>query len=186
MDDLRKRVGFFKTAVGDPGVAAIATSSRFVIRNVLRRVPEGATTIIEYGPGEGVLTRPLLSRLPADGTLIAIESNHDFAESLRRINDPRLRVLEGKVEDILHDKALLGIETADFVASSIPFSFLSPDERAGIASETARILVPGGRFVVFHQYSPLMQPVLKQGFGKVTVDFEFRNVFPCFIIEGVK
>ncbi len=184
MNYINSQFNFLKTAISDPKVAAISRSSKYVVRSVLSYLRRPIRTIVEFGPGDGVMTRALLRRLPADGKLIAIESNPDFIKSLSRINDPRLSIIHGRVQDIVPnmDKYLSG--KVDAVLSSVPFSQFSAEDRNKITSNAYNLLSREGIFIVFHQYTPLMLRALKKRFNKVNVSFELRNIFPCFIISG--
>src|SRR3954454_21112989 len=58
-------------------------SSKYLISRVLDRVDWARThTAVEYGPGVGTFTRPILNRLSPKASLLAIELNADFTELL--------------------------------------------------------------------------------------------------------
>ncbi len=185
MEGIRKRIDFLKTAIRDPQVGGITMSSRYVIEHVVKRLPKKLDTVIECGPGEGVLTKRLLKHLSFSGKLITIEPNRSFVERLRTINDRRLEVVKGTVQSVLPDLAgRLG--AVDLVIASIPFSFLARDERLKIVGEVYDILKPGGTFIIFNQYRQVMHAPVKKIFDKVSVSFEVRNILPCFIIDAQK
>lgn len=179
-------ITFLKTAIKDRQVAAIASSSKFVIQKVIKKLPKNTKTIIEYGPGNGALTKKLLKVLPKDGKLLVIESNQQFANNLKKLKDPRLIVIHSRVEATLETLSDLGFNQVDAVVSSIPFSFLQPEVRQTIVAHTYKILAPGGRFIVFHQYKRLIIPTLYAFFEDVHTSFEILNVFPCFIFNAQK
>src|SRR3989344_6403005 len=177
--NLRKRAKFFKNAILDRNVGAVSKSSKYVINNVLKRLKQPLQIVIEFGPGDGPMTKALLKRLSPDGKLLVIESNVKFVEELRKIDDERLHIVEGNVQDII-SKDIYGFEKVDLVVSSIPFSFLKPSERINIVKITNKLLISGGSFIIFHQYSRLMAKTLRQVFGSVSVILEPRNFPPCF------
>lgn len=185
MDTLVARFNFLKNMMEDPHVAALTMSSKYVVGNVLERLPGSLHTVLEYGPGNGVMTKALLSRLPPEGKLIAIESNKRFIKTLEDIGDERLTIHEGKVEHVISQK-IPDIKGINAVVSSIPFSHLKPADRLRVVSATESILTPGGDFIIFHQYSRLMLEPLQRYFRSVSVSFEPRNVFPCFILHAKK
>src|ERR1700687_2891454 len=78
-------------------VGSIIPSSRQCISRMLRPVDWAATQVfVEYGPGVGTFTRPVLDQLAPDAKLIAIDTNPDFVAYLRReIADPRLHCVVG-------------------------------------------------------------------------------------------
>ncbi len=72
--------GFLKHPVM---VGSIIPSSRILIDRMLRPVDWGNTRLfVEYGPGVGTFTRPILERLAPDARLIAIDTNSDFIDFL--------------------------------------------------------------------------------------------------------
>ena len=66
-------------------VGSVIPSSNRLIRKMLAPIDwANAKVVVEYGPGVGTFTRPILERLPADGTLITIDTNAEFTDYLRR------------------------------------------------------------------------------------------------------
>lgn len=186
MDRVRERIKFIKTFKSDKNVGAIVASSRFVVRAVMRHMPHRARTIIECGPGGGVMTRMLLKRLYSGGTLLAIESNKQFVDLLNRMRDSRFRVAHGRAQDMLRHAKQESIVCADVILASIPFSFLTPWERIQFIRDAHTLLVPRGTLIIFHQYSPLMYRNVKKMFGDANLSLEARNLPPCFIIVARK
>ncbi len=63
-----------------------------IVDRILRAInPQAGDAVVEIGPGQGALTRPLLERLQA---LHVIEIDRDLAAELRAWNEPRLHILE--------------------------------------------------------------------------------------------
>ena len=63
-----KSVQFLKNAILGENIGAVARSSKYVVKKVLSFLNQTQiSNIIEYGPGDGVLTRELLKILPANG-----------------------------------------------------------------------------------------------------------------------
>src|SRR3954464_3116889 len=81
--------GFLKNPVM---VGSVIPSSRVLIDRMLGPVDWANTKLfVEYGPGVGTFTRPVLDRLASDATLVTIDTNPDFTRYLREsIDDPRL------------------------------------------------------------------------------------------------
>src|SRR5215213_8761923 len=100
--------GFFKNPVM---VGSVIPSSRVVIEKMLRPVDwENTRLFVEYGPGVGTFTRPVLDLLGPDAKLVTIDTNPDFTKYLTKsIEDPRLIAVTGSaadVESILADHGL--------------------------------------------------------------------------------
>ena len=91
-------VKFFIEFLKDPQIGALTPSSKYFVRDVIKRMPlENAETVVEYGAGEGVVTRGMLKKMPADSKLIAIDTNSELVKNLKKINDSRLEIYHGKV-----------------------------------------------------------------------------------------
>lgn len=176
---------FLQVALRDlKGVGALTPSSKYTIQKALSQTPSDLNYVLEYGPGDGVITRELLKRLSPDGRLLALETNGEFVEKLNGIPDARLLVVEGKAQEAHRHAKQQNIPAFDLVISGIPFTYFSPDERAELVSRTSELLRPGGVFLVY-QYSPLMLPYLKREFDVKTV-YEPRNFLPYFIMRAEK
>jgi len=180
-----KAIDFIKVALKDYKVGAVAKSSKYTVRAILKQVRPGYKLVVEYGAGDGVITKELLSRLPHDAKVVAVELNKDFVALLNNIKDDRLAVKDEDVLRVSENFSTAGAKDADTVISGIPFSFFSPTTRETIVRNTHKNLRPGGVFIVY-QYSPLMLPVLKKYFKRVTMTLEPRNVFPYFIMVAEK
>jgi len=176
--------GFLKHPVM---VGSIIPSSRVLIEKMLRPVDwENTKLFVEYGPGVGTFTRPILERLAPDATLVTIDTNPDFTRYLKeRIEDPRLVAVTGsaaEVEKILADRNL---GQADYVLSGLPFSTLPPGVGDDIAEATANVIRPGGAFLVY-QFSPKVRDFIKPHFGPIKRGFEWVNVPPATLFWAYK
>src|SRR5919107_842030 len=91
--------GFLKNPVM---VGSIIPSSRVLIDKMLRPVDwESTRLFVEYGPGVGTFTRPILDQLGPDARLVTIDTNPDFTKFLREsIDDPRLVPVTGSASDV--------------------------------------------------------------------------------------
>jgi phospholipid N-methyltransferase len=161
-------------------IGSFIPSSRYLVERLLGDVNWiRKKIVVEYGPGVGTITRELLARMPADGTLIAIEMNRDFAEYLRAtIQDERFQVVQGSAADVRHILSTRGIGTADCVVSGIPCSTLPEPVRERVLNETREVLADGGEFLVY-QFTRSVLPHLKQVFGVVRTEFEPLNILPA-------
>ena len=169
--------GFLKHPVM---VGSIIPSSRILIERMLKPVDwESTKLVVEYGPGVGTFTRPILEKMSADARLIAIDTNPDFIKFLRKsIDDPRLIAVTGSAADVKQIIGEHGFEAADYVLSGIPFSTLPPGLGDDIAEATAEVLRPGGAFLVY-QFSPKVLDFIKPHFDRIERGFEWINVPPA-------
>ena len=169
--------GFIKNPVM---VGSIIPSSRVLIDKMLDPVDWANTRLfVEYGPGVGTFTRPVLDRLAPDATLLTIDTNADFTHYLKeRIDDPRLVAVTGSAADVEKILADRGLGSADYVLSGLPFSTLPPGVGEAIAKATAKVIRPGGAFLVY-QFSPKVLDFIKPHFDRIDRGFEWINVPPA-------
>jgi phospholipid N-methyltransferase len=176
---------FAKTFVKHPIMLGSAIpSSRYLTEKLMNQVDwRQARIVVEYGPGVGTLTWPMLRRMRSDARLIAIERNREFAEYLRGANrDPRFQVVHGSAEDVGQVLAAQGFTCADCIISGIPYSTMPLELRQKILRESCKALCPEGSFLVY-QFTSAVLPHLREVFGRVRQDFELRNILPARIFH---
>ena len=168
-------------------VGSIIPSSRILIERMLDPVDwENTKLFVEYGPGVGTFTRPILEKMGEDSRLVAIDTNPDFIKFLgKSIDDPRLVPVVGSAADVRDIIADQGFETADYVLSGLPFSTLPPGIGEDIAGATAAVIRPGGAFLVY-QFSPKVLDFIKPHFGRIDRGFEWINVPPATLFWAYK
>lgn len=167
-----------KSFIKDYKVAAFASSSKFLVKDVLREINSPLHYVVEHGAGDGVMSKELLKGLDANGKLVLVEQNKEFLQILRKINDPRVLVVEGYAQNYKYEAK------PDLIISSIPFSFLNKKDREKVVTEAVKNLDKGGKFIIFHQYNLLMRSLVKNNFRRLKIKFVVRNLFPCFVIIG--
>ena len=169
--------GFIKHPVM---VGSIIPSSDKLIAKMLAPVDWEATRLfVEYGPGVGTFTRPILELLGPDARLIAIDTNADFIDYLRSdIDDPRLIAVTGSAADVEKIVAAHGFDHADYVLSGLPFSTLPPGVGEAIGAATGRVIRDGGAFLVY-QFSPKVREFIAPFFERIERGFEWINVPPA-------
>ncbi len=181
---IEQSITYIKNLIKDPRVASVSPTSAHAIEKMLRGVDfSQIDTMVEYGPGDGVITRELLQRLKPDARLFAIEVNEPFAKVLARTKDDRLTVIHGTAEDVHQMIAAHGIEEVDMVLSGIPFSLIKYRTRVKIISETRAILKPDGLFLVY-QASIQVNGILKKFFKEVDVQYAWKNIPPLVIFKA--
>jgi phospholipid N-methyltransferase len=177
-DGLRFLLGFLRRPMS---VASVVPSSRWLTRRVAQAaVREGTRTVVELGPGTGVVTRGLLDVLPRDGRLLALELESDFAERLAAEPDRRLLVHEGNALDLRTVVGEHRLPRVDAIVSGIPFSTLGPARGEQVLRAAWNVLAPGGRFVAY-QFRPHVDRYATPLFGPPDVEFEPRNVPPMSV-----
>lgn len=169
--------GFVKNPVM---VGAVASSSQRLVKHMLSRVDWGNCKLfVEYGPGVGTFSRPILERLAPDGKLIVIDTNPDFIAYLQAtIQDSRFSAVLGSAADVKKIVADHGFEHADFIASGLPFSTLPAGVGDQIARATQEVLRPGGAFLVY-QYNPKVRNFLAPHWSHIDHAVEWWNLPPA-------
>ena len=169
--------GFLKNPVM---VGSVIPSSKVLIDRMLEPVRWNEVKLfVEYGPGVGTFTRPILDRLAPDARLIAIDTNEDFIKFLAKdIDDPRLIAVHGSAADVEQIVADHGFADADYVLSGLPFSTLPPGVGQAIGAATSRVIRAGGAFLVY-QFSPKVRDFIAPHFERIDRGFEWINVPPA-------
>ncbi|HEX5239237.1 MAG TPA: methyltransferase [Sphingomicrobium sp.] len=176
--------GFLKNPVM---VGSVIPSSRVLIDKMLGPVDWANTKLfVEYGPGVGTFTRPILDQLAPDATLVTIDTNPDFTRYLRdSIDDPRLVAVNGSAADVEKILADRNLGSPDYVLSGLPFSTLPPGLGDAIAEATANVIRPGGAFLVY-QFSPKVRNFIQPHFAPIKRGFEWINVPPAVLFWAYK
>ncbi len=176
--------GFLKNPVM---VGSIIPSSRVLIEKMLAPVDWANTKLfVEYGPGVGTFTRPILEKMAPDAKLVTIDLNPDFTGYLKdSIDDERLIPVTGSAADVEKILADHGFGSADYVLSGLPFSTLPPGVGNDIAEATANVIRPGGAFLVY-QFSPKVRDFIQPHFAPIKRGFEWVNVPPAVLFWAYK
>lgn len=166
-------------------VGAVFQSSRYTIEAMLEPVDWSRCKLfVEYGPGVGTFTRPILERLPRDGELLVIDTNPLFTDYLRRnIRDSRFHAVLGSAADVESIIAMIGHEGADYVLAGLPFSTLPDGVGDQIVSATARVVRPGGAFMTYN-YSSAARDFTARFFPRVESGLVKANLPPCRLAWG--
>jgi phospholipid N-methyltransferase len=169
--------GFLKNPVM---VGSVIPSSKVLIDRMLAPVRwDEVKLFVEYGPGVGTFTRPILKRLPEDAKLIAIDTNADFIDYLKKdIDDERLIAVTGSAADVQKIIEANGFEQADYILSGLPFSTLPPGVGEAIGEATAKAIRAGGAFLIY-QFSPKVRDFIAPHFERIDRGFEWINVPPA-------
>ncbi|MGJ7905556.1 class I SAM-dependent methyltransferase [Actinopolyspora sp. H202] len=177
---------FFTAAIRHPGTVGAATpTSNAVADSVGRVVPEhGEPVVVELGPGTGSLSVEIRKRLPAAGRHVGIELDERMVRHLRgRI--PEMETVHGDARELRSTLPGLGIDSADVIVTSIPWSLLDVNEQYEVLRQCRRSLAPGGVFTAM-TYLPMRHSAggrrfrarLEAGFGEVLTHTTWRSVPP--------
>lgn len=180
---------FVSTALRRPGtVGAVAPSSAGLAELLAAVVPSGtARTVVELGPGTGVVSDAIQRRVPAGARHVAIEVDGQLADHLRATR-PRMEVVEGDAADLGKLLAGVGVTEADAVVSGLPWALFPDDRQRRILTQVAGSLADGAAFTTFGYLHarPMatarrFRKLLKETFDEVIISTAvWRNVPPAW------
>ncbi|MCR4818749.1 MAG: methyltransferase domain-containing protein [Fretibacterium sp.] len=176
---------FLRRFFGAPRqVGSVAPSSRFLTRAMLDRVDwVNARSVAELGAGTGVFTREIVKRAHPDAKILVFEVDPALQALIRAEHPthPGLR-LYGDAQELTAIMKDEGIETLDFVISSLPFTVLPQEVSENILNAVQNALKPDGRFVAY-QYSSIMKSRLAARFSDIRTKFVPLNIPPAFVYD---
>jgi phospholipid N-methyltransferase len=178
-----KKITFFKEAVKSMKTSgSFVPSSKFLVRRILKNIDfEKSTVIVEYGPGNGAITKEILKRLNPNAILLSFEINDVFYDNLKKSDNKQLVALKVSAEDVQKEVEKLGFKKVDTIISSLPLSILPKELAKDIIKKSHKILKDKGQFVQF-QYSVNFLKQFKVIFkNKVELEFEPLNFPPAFV-----
>jgi phospholipid N-methyltransferase len=147
--------------------------------------PEKDKYVVEFGAGDGVITKYILEKLPPDGLLFSFEINDALYEQMKEIKDSRLVPIYDSAENLGIHLSNAGIDQVDSVISSIPFVVLPTELTISILEEAKKYLKPGSLFVQFN-YSKILKGVYKSVFHNYTSKYVLMNTPPAFVFKCIK
>jgi phospholipid N-methyltransferase len=167
-------------------VGTIARTSTFAAKQMIRQVDFAHTNcIVEFGAGDGVITKCILEKMKPDALLLSFEVNPSFCEILNQINDPRLVVINDSAEKVADYLRQNGHQQADHIISAIPFAAIPPEVGQVIVDQARNVLRKGGLYVQIH-YSLVRRKLYEKVFGNVDWEITPINIPPAFILTSVK
>ena len=184
--DLLKFLTQFRRA--PRSVGAIVPSSDALAQAMIATIDFAtARTIVEFGPGTGVMTAAIQNRLSPETKYVGIEINETFHRTLT-IRFPNLQFFNRGAQDVTDILAALDIESCDAIVCGLPWASLPIELQNRILAGMLQVLRPGGVFVTFAYLQGLVLPAagalrrrLKAEFSRVeTTKIVWGNVPPAF------
>jgi phospholipid N-methyltransferase len=186
---------FFKRFLANPGlIGALCPSSTALCREMIAEINiECAETVIELGPGTGVITDEILARLNPRTKFIAIELDEKMYENLRK-NRPHVHVVNDSAENLPEIMKNAGVKHLNAVVSGLPWAAFPERLQLAILGGITESLNPGGYFTTFAYLQGLMLPagqrfrkLLKKSFREVNVSrVIWHNVPPAIVYRCKK
>lgn len=163
-------------------VGAISPSSSFLTNKMLENIAFDTTKVlVEIGPGTGVFTKKVLSKMHADSIFLVFELNTDFFQELQTsIVDKRVVFINDSAEKLQEYLDRLNISKVDVIISSLPLSNFYQRLTLKLLHIFRTCLSDTGKFIQF-QYSLKQRKELKHVFSKVEITFTLWNIPPAFV-----
>ena len=170
-------------------MGSVTPSSKYLAHAMVGALPPipNGQYIIELGAGTGVFTRQLLADRPSNPT-IAIELDHDLAESLRA-NYPNAIIVEGDASKLTDILARLNIrrEQIGGILGAIPFISLPTPIGDSIFSAMADTLDAGKPYVQVTYFSPAWRKFSAwKYFDRRSIKRVWRNIPPAEVMEFIR
>ena len=177
------KIDFFREGIRNlRTVGTVTRSSKFLCNKIVSLSSvEQSRYVIELGAGDGVMTRHILKRMAPDAKLISFEINSKFCDLIRKINDPRLIVVEDSAEHLESYLEKHDFGSVDTVFSALPFVVLPDNLAQQIVQTCHKKMRPAGQFLQIH-YSLLERNLYKEIFGNLAIKFQLLNIPPAFIL----
>ena len=176
-----------KNLIKDKRVASITPSSLSSVKKVCERIDfSKENVIVEFGPGTGVFTRYILTKMNSSSKLISIEINRNFYEHLKKtITDERVIFCNMNAKNITFLLKKYNIDHVDYIISGIPFSILSKEVKDEIVKKSYKSLKTDGKFLAY-QWSNTVKKYLEKYFTTVKSAISGKNIPPLIIYEATK
>jgi phosphatidylethanolamine/phosphatidyl-N-methylethanolamine N-methyltransferase len=163
-------------------VGAISPSSNFLTNKMLENINfEKTRVLVEIGPGTGVFTKKVLSRMQPDSVFLVFELNTDFFQELQtKIVDKRVVFINDSAEKLQEYLDQFNISKVDAIISSLPLSNFYQRLTLKLLRTFQSCLSDTGKYIQF-QYSLKQRKELKHVFSKVKITFTLWNIPPAFV-----
>ena len=163
-------------------VGAISPSSNFLTNKMLENINfEKTRVLVEIGPGTGVFTKKVLSRMQPDSVFLVFELNTDFFQELQtKIVDKRVVFINDSAEKLQEYLDQFNISKVDAIISSLPLSNFYQRLTLKLLRTFQSCLSDTGKYIQF-QYSLKQRKELKHVFSNVKITFTLWNIPPAFV-----
>jgi len=171
-------------------VGAVSPSSRALAAELVRDLDcEEPTTVVELGPGTGVVTRAIAEKLGPQSRALAIDVEPAFVADVSR-KFPHIEAVCASAADLIALLQERDMFPADHIVSGLPFASLPGNVTAGILDAVAGSLRPGGTFTTFQYVSGYPTPLavsfrqsLSERMGSTPHRrVVWRNIPPAFVL----
>ncbi len=161
-------------------IGSVTPSGKYLVNALVTPIdPKKAKCIVELGAGEGCVTRVLQKKVSDDCLILSFELHETLLKPSGHYKK-NVKLVHDDAENIEEHLAKHGVESIDYVISSLPLAQI-PDEKINrILKKVTGKLAPDGLYVQY-QYSLLSKKLLKKHFREMRIRFVPLNVFPAFV-----
>jgi len=187
---MAERLRFLSSFLREPArVGSLAPSSPALAEAMLSGCElKNARTVVEFGAGTGAFTRPILERIGANTTFLALELDDKHARGLRQ-RFPGVHVYRDSAEKVQKYLAMHRRKKADYIISGLPWANMPVTVQECILEGVLNSLKPDGLFTTFAYVHARWLPRarrfrerLEHYFARVeTSPIVWRNLPPAFV-----
>lgn len=157
----------------NPRVTGNLIASSRILAGFLAKEVKGCKTIVEFGTGQGNITKAILSKMPKKATLYSFETNKTLCDAAKdRIYDKRLHLINDSAANT--NKY---VKKADCIISTLPLLSLPRKEVRKIIKAAKKLLKKKGKYLQIQYFWPISKKQLERNFSSVKVKAIWRN-FP--------
>lgn len=159
---------------------ALTFSSKSLVNKMLSYSDlSKAKLIVEMGGGDGSITQGIVDRLAPDAELLVFEISSSFCEAMRKqFPQKNVKIINDSAENV---HRYLNGKNADYIFSSLPFSFIPSEIREEILRQSRVALGNSGYFIQIC-YSYMLKNLFKKHFKTVKSSFTLKNLPPAFVM----
>lgn len=179
---MKTKIRFFMEFLKNPkSIGSIIRSSHSLRDSLISHIDFSSDLcIFEYGPGDGIFTELIYSKMSTDSTLYIIESNIYFVKTLRlKYKDCyNVEIIYDSVENITKICNNRNIKSIDYIVSGIPFLSLGKDFLNKVFIDSSKLLTK--KFILF-QYTSKLELEFTKIFKHI---FKYKiknNIPPAYI-----
>lgn len=151
------------------------------------------STIVEFGPGTGVITEKVMQKKNSDTTFFALEINEEFVKATKD-RCPDALVYQSPAQNAKKYLEMHGECGCDRILSSLPWLTFDGDMQQELIDTIYDVLHPGGKFLTYAYIPGLLFPAAWRFKNKLTARFDkvtkskviWSNVPPAFVYLGEK
>jgi len=188
-------ISLLKNFIKSPqATGSIWPSSSFLSNAITSHIGiDKANSVVELGPGTGVITGQIIKKIKHDAKFFVVELNKGLCDIVKD-KYPSVRIYNEDPANLVNLKSEQEIEHIDVVISSLPWAAFPENLQKSILDAIHASLKDGGTFATFAYVQGALLPtglkfrnMLKKYFKKVqTSEVIWRNIPPAFIYRCTK